>query len=43
MESKQMIQMNIFTKQKPTHRLQKTKSYGYQRGRRGRDILRVWD
>ena len=26
MESKQMIQMNIFTKQKPTHRLQKTKS-----------------
>ena len=31
-ESKKMIQMNLFLKQKLTHRLRK-KTYGYQRGR----------
>ena len=38
-----MIQMNIFTKQKHTHRLRK-QTYGYQRGEgMGRDKLGVWD
>ena len=31
-ESKKMIQMNFFTKQKQTHRLQK-QTYSYQRGK----------
>ena len=35
-----MIQMNLFTKQKETHRRQ---TYGYQRGKEGRDKLQVWD
>ena len=34
--------MDLFAKQKQTHRLKK--SYGYQRGQlRGRDGLGVWD
>ena len=37
-----MIQVNLFTKQKQTHRLQK-QTYGYQRGKVGRAKLRVWD
>ena len=38
-----MIQMNLFTKQKQTHRLGK-QTYGYQRGKvEGRDKLGVWD
>ena len=38
-----MIEMNLFTKQKQTHRLQK-QTYGYQRGKvGGRDKLGVWD
>ena len=38
-----MTQVNLFTKQKQTHRHRK-QTYGYQRGkRRGRDILGVWD
>ena len=42
-ESKKMIQMNLFTKQKQTHRLRE-RTYGYQRGRvGGRDRLGVWD
>ena len=42
-ESKKMIQMNLFPKQKETHRLQK-QTYGYQRGKVGRrDKLGVWD
>ena len=41
MESKKMLQMNLFTKQKQTHRLQK-QTYNYQKGR-GRDKSRVWD
>ena len=43
-ESKtQMVQMNLFTKQKQTHRLRK-QMYGYQRGNvQGRDKLGVWD
>ena len=37
-----MIQMNSFTKQKQTHRLQK-QTYGYQKGNiRWRDKLGVW-
>ena len=32
---KKLIQMNLFTKQKQTHRLQK-QTYGYQRGSMGR-------
>ena len=41
---KKMIQMNLFTKQKQTHRLRK-QSYGYQRGKvgQGRDKVGVWD
>ena len=40
---KKMIQMNIFTKQKQTHRLREW-TYGYQWGRMGgRDRLEVWD
>ena len=34
MESKKMIQMNLFTKQKQTHKRRK-QSYGYQRGTGG--------
>ena len=38
-----MIQMNLFTKQKQTHRLREW-TYGYQGGRvGGSDRLRVWD
>ena len=33
-----MIQMNLFTKQKQTHRLQK-QTYVYQRGRDGLGVL----
>ena len=38
------IQMNLFTKQKETHRCQK-QIYGYQRGQMGavRNGLWVWD
>ena len=43
LESKNMIQMNLFTKQKLTHRLRK-QTYGYQREMvGGRDKLGVWD
>ena len=35
MESKKMIQMNLFTKQKQTHR-QRKQIYVYQRGKGGR-------
>ena len=38
----QMIQMNLFTKQKQTHKLRK-QIYSYQRGKRGRDKLGDWD
>ena len=41
-ESKKMIQMNLFTKQKYTHRHRK-QTHGYQRGGRERDKLGVWD
>ena len=42
-ESKKVIQMNLFTKQKQTHRLRK-QTYDYQRGKvGGRDKLAVWD
>ena len=34
--------MNLFTKQKQTHRHRK-QTYGYQRERWERDILGVWD
>ena len=38
-----MIQMNLFAKQKHTHRLWK-QTYGYQRGTVGvRDGLEFWD
>ena len=33
-ESKKMIQMNLFTKEKQTHKHRK-QTYGYQRGRGG--------
>ena len=33
--------MNLFTKQKETHRYRK-QTYGYQRGKRGRDKSGVW-
>ena len=42
-ESEKIIQMNLFTKQKQTHRLRK-QTYGYQRGKLGgRNKLAVWD
>ena len=42
-ESKNMIQMKLFTKQKQTHRLRK-QTYDYQRGNVvERDKLGVWD
>ena len=42
-ESKIWVQMNLFTKQKQTHRFQKQTS-GYQRGNVvGRDKLGAWD
>ena len=34
--------MNLFTKQKETHRLRKL-TYDYQRGKGGRDNLGGWD
>ena len=37
-----MIQMNLFIKQKPTHRHRK-QTYVSQRGKGGRDKLGVWD
>ena len=39
---KNILQMNLFTKQKQTqgHRKQ---TYGYQKRSRGRDKLEVWD
>ena len=41
---KKMIQVNLFTKQKQTHRLRK-QTYTYQRGKVGvgRDKLGAWD
>ena len=36
MESKKMIEMNLFTKQKQTHRHRK-QIYGYQKGKWGRE------
>ena len=42
MESKKIIQLNLFTKQKQTHRVQE-QNYGYQRGNvGGRGKLGVW-
>ena len=37
-----MIQMNLFTKQEQTDRHRK-QTYGYQKGKRGREKLGVWD
>ena len=38
-----MIQMNLYTKQKKTHRHRK-QNYGYQSGKRkGRDKLETWN
>ena len=34
--------MNLFLKQKQNHRLRK-ETYGYQREKRGRDKLGIWD
>jgi len=39
---KKMIQRNILTKQKQTHR-HRRQIYDYLRGREGRDKLGVWD
>ena len=42
-ESRKMVQMNLFTKQKDTHRHRK-QIYGYQKGKvAGRDKLGTWD
>ena len=42
---KKMLQMNLFTKQKETHRHRSCKrlTYSYLRGKRRRDNLGVWD
>ena len=37
-ESKKIVQINLFTNQKLTHRHRK-ETYGYQRGGRGREKL----
>ena len=42
LKSKKMIQINLFTKQKQTHRHRK-QPYGCQGGKVGRDKLGVWD
>ena len=46
MWNQKMIQVNLFTKQitkqKETHRHRK-QTYGYQRGKGGRDKLGIWD
>ena len=43
LKKKKMIQMNLFTKQKQTHRHRK-QTYGYQRGKvGGRDKFGDWD
>ena len=39
-ESLKMMQMNLFTKRSHRHRKQ---TYGYQRGKDGRNKLGVWD
>ena len=39
---KKKVQMNLFTKQKETHRYRK-QMYGFQRGKEGRNKLGVWD
>ena len=39
---KKMIQKNLFTKQKQSHRCRK-QSYGYQGGKRRRDKQGDWD
>ena len=42
-QSKKVTEMNLFTKQKQTHRHRK-QTYGYQRGKgQGKDKLGVWD
>ena len=41
-ESKKMMQINLFTEQKQTHRLRK-RTYVYQRGKGGRDKLGVFN
>ena len=41
-ESEKMIQMDLFTKQKQTHRHRK-QVYGYQRGKGRSDKLGTWD
>ena len=40
-ESKKMIQMSLFMKQKQTYRHRK-QIYGYQKGKGGRDKLGIW-
>ena len=40
-ESKKMIQMNLFTKQKQTHRHRK-QTYGYQRVKWGGEKTNLW-
>ena len=40
---KKMIQMNLFMKQKNTHRLNKIITQGERWGREGKDGLRVWN
>ena len=37
-----IIQINLYTKQKQTHKHRK-QTYGYQRGEEGREKLGVWD
>ena len=39
---KKMVQVNLFTKQKLSHRYRK-QTYGYQGGKGGRDNLGYWD
>ena len=42
LKKQKMIQMNLFTKQKQTHRHRK-QTYGYQSGKGGGDKLGVWN
>ena len=41
-ESKKMVQMNLLTKQKLSHKCRK-QTYGYQGGKGGRENLGDWD
>ena len=42
-EPKMMVQMNLFTKQKKSHRRKRKQAYGYQAESGGKNKLGDWD